>query len=96
MTFDHVALVSENIKRAIEWYVEKWNAEIIYQDETWAMLNYDNISLALVLPKMHPPHIAFEKINAEDYGKLTPHRDGTSSVYIKDPSDNAVEILKKS
>ena len=44
---------------------------------------------------MHPPHIAFEKNNAEDYGTLVPHRDGTSSVYIKDPSDNAVEILKK-
>ena len=60
------------------------------------MLNYDNISLALVLPDMHPPHIAFEKLNAEDYGKLKDHRDGTSSVYIKDPSNNAVEILKKS
>ena len=41
-------------------------------------------------------HIAFEKNNAEDYGTLVPHRDGTSSVYIKDPSNNAVEILKKS
>ena len=59
------------------------------------MLTYDNISLALVLPNMHPPHIAFEKSNAEDYGELKLHRDGTSSVYINDPSDNSVEILKK-
>ena len=58
------------------------------------LLTYDNISLALVLPNMHPPHIAFEKDNAEDYGKLKKHRDGTSSVYINDPSNNSVEILK--
>ena len=40
-------------------------------------------------------HIAFEKNNAEDYGKLIKHRDGTSSIYIKDPSNNFVEILKE-
>ena len=44
---------------------------------------------------MHPPHIAFEKDNAEDYRTLKKHRDGTSSVYINDPSNNSVEILKK-
>ena len=43
---------------------------------------------------MHPPHIAFHKKNAEKYGELKKHRDGTSSVYIKDPSDNSIEMLK--
>ena len=92
----HIAIEVKNIQDSIDWYRENTNCDISYQDETWALLNYDNISLALVLPNMHPPHIAFEKNNAEDYGTLVPHRDGTSSVYIKDPSDNAVEILKKS
>ena len=91
----HIAIEVKDIQASIDWYRENTKCEISYQDETWALLNYDNISLALVLPKMHPPHIAFEKYNAEDYGTLVPHRDGTSSVYIKDPSNNSVEILKK-
>ena len=90
----HIAIEVKNIKESISWYKKNTNCEISYEDDTWAMLNYDNISLALVLPNMHPPHIAFEKNNAEKYGKLKLHRDGTSSVYIKDPSNNAVEMLK--
>ena len=91
----HIAIEVKNIQESINWYKNNTNCIISYQDETWAMINYDNISLALVLPNMHPPHIAFEKKNAEDYGRLKNHRDGTSSVYIKDPSNNSIEILKK-
>ena len=91
----HIAIEVDNISESVEWYKKNTNCDISYQDDTWAMLNYDNIGLALVLPKMHPPHIAFEKKNAEDYGKLKTHRDGTASVYINDPSNNAIEILKK-
>ena len=91
----HIAIEVDNIQDSINWYTAKTKCKVSYQDETWAMLNYDNISLALVLPNMHPPHIAFEKTNAEDYGKLKKHRDGTASVYISDPSNNSVEILKK-
>ena len=91
----HIAIEVNNISESVEWYKKNTSCDISYQDDTWAMLNYDNIGLALVLPKMHPPHIAFEKKNAEDYGKLKAHRDGTASVYINDPSNNAIEILKK-
>ena len=90
----HIAIEVKSIEETIKWYMENSRCEVSYQDKTWALLKYQNISLALVLPNAHPPHIAFEKENAEDYGKLKLHRDGTSSVYIKDPSDNAVEILK--
>ena len=91
----HIAIEVKNIQDSINWYTNNTKCNISYQDDTWAMLTYDNISLALVLPNMHPPHIAFEKDNAEDYGTLKKHRDGTSSVYINDPSNNSVEILKK-
>ena len=94
MKIDHIALQVNDIKESVEYY-KNYGSRVLYQDDTWALLNYDNISLALVLPNMHPPHIAFEKTNAEDYGKLKKHRDGTSSVYINDPSNNSVEILKK-
>ena len=39
---------------------------------------------------------AFEKDDAHKYGELKLHRDGTSSVYVRDPSNNAVEMLKLS
>lgn len=90
----HIAIEVRSIKESISWYKDKSNCEVTYQDDTWALLKYDNISLALVLPKSHPPHIAFERKDAEKYGRLKLHRDGTSSVYIKDPSNNSVEILK--
>ena len=91
----HIAIEVTSIKDTIEWYKKHSKCEVSYQDNTWALLKYENISLALVLPNTHPPHIAFEKPNAEEYGILKKHRDGTASVYIKDPSNNSVEILKQ-
>ena len=92
----HIAIEVNSITETIDWYKKHSKCKISYQDETWALLKYDNISLALVLPNTHPPHIAFEKPNAEKYGKLKLHRDGTSSIYLKDPSNNAVpsDLLK--
>jgi hypothetical protein len=58
---------------------------VAYQDETWALLDIENTSIALVLPSQHPPHVAFESPDAERYGDLTSHRDGTASVYVQDP-----------
>ena len=58
------------------------------------MLAFDNVSLALVLPDQHPAHIAVERENAETHGTLTEHRDGSASVYVKDPWGNAIEYLK--
>ena len=90
----HIAIEVNNIIESVEWYQEQSNCTIAFVDETWALLEYDNIKLALVLPNQHPPHLAFEKNNAIDYGKLKTHRDGTKSVYIKDPSNNTIEILQ--
>jgi catechol 2,3-dioxygenase-like lactoylglutathione lyase family enzyme len=90
----HVALCVSHIERAVDWYVQTLNANIAYQDETWALLDIENTSIALVLPSQHPPHVAFETADAEKYGKLTPHRDGTASVYVEDPFGNTVEFLK--
>ena len=90
----HIAIEVNNIIESIEWYQEQSNCTIAFVDETWALLEYDNIKLALVLPNQHPSHLAFEKNNAIDYGKLKTHRDGTKSVYIKDPSNNTIEILQ--
>lgn len=89
---DHVAVAVKNIRQAVDWYTSTFNCQVSYQDETWAFIEFANIKLALVVPSQHPPHIALLSSQAESFGRLKLHRDGTRSVYIADPSGNAVEI----
>lgn len=89
----HVALAVRDVAEAVTWYTQTFACKILYQDATWAFLEFANIKLALVIPEQHPPHIAFTHPEAERFGELKPHRDGTRSVYVHDPAGNAVEIL---
>lgn len=90
---DHVAISVHNIAEAVAWYRSSFNCEVTYQDGTWAMLRFANMRLALVVPNQHPPHIGLFSRHAEQFGELKPHRDGTRSTYIADPSGNWVEVL---
>jgi catechol-2,3-dioxygenase len=90
----HVAIQVEDIGRALKWYSENFNSEIVYLDDTWAMLRFQNIYLALVIPGQHPPHIAIEHEGAEAHGTLIKHRDGTESIYINDSEGNTLELMK--
>jgi len=58
------------------------------------MIKFANTSLALVLPDQHPYHFAIIAEDLAPYGDAVLHRDGTSSVYIKDQDGNNVEMLK--
>jgi catechol 2,3-dioxygenase-like lactoylglutathione lyase family enzyme len=69
MKLHHAALCVSDIRQAVDWYVQNLNANIAYQDETWALLDIENTSIALVLPSQHPPHLAFETQDAKKYGK---------------------------
>ena len=93
MKIHHTAICVDDIGRAIDWYCEKLSFEIEYQDDSWALLSFENSRVALVLPEQHPPHLAFESKNASKFGKLTKHRDGISSIYINDPFGNTIELL---
>ena len=90
----HVAIQVNDIDRALKWYSENFNAETVYLDDSWAMLRFENIYLALVTPGQHPPHIAIEHRAAESYGPLVKHRDGTESIYINDSEGNTLELMK--
>ena len=94
MKLHHAALCVSDIASGVRWYTETLGATVSYQDETWALLDIENTSLALVIPSQHPPHLAFEHDQAEKFGELTPHRDGTASVYVADPFGNTIEFLK--
>ena len=94
-TIDHVAIAVTDISVALEWYRRHFQCEVAYQDETWALLQFENIKLALVIAEQHPAHLGFFRSDAADFGTLKPHRDGTKSVYIKDPAGNSLEILER-
>lgn len=92
---DHIAIQVQDIPRALEWYRSRFDVEVVYADETWAMLRFGNVDLALVVTDQHPPHIAVQREDAERWGTLVAHRDGTASVYVRDPSGNVLEVMKK-
>ena len=91
-TLDHVAVSVRDVAESVKWYTSRFKCRAIYQDATWALLEFGNVRLAFVIPEQHPPHIAILGDPAA-YGEPQTHRDGTSSVYIKDPDGTDVEIL---
>jgi|TARA_R110000796_G_scaffold167859_1_gene284768 catechol 2,3-dioxygenase-like lactoylglutathione lyase family enzyme len=94
MKLHHVGITVKNIKRSVAWYTAKFNCRTEYISDTWAMLEFPNGgNLALVTNRQHPPHFCIETPDAELYGELVEHRDGTKTTYIKDPDDNVVELL---
>jgi catechol 2,3-dioxygenase-like lactoylglutathione lyase family enzyme len=90
----HVAIPTNNVAESVAWYTSHTNCTVQYQDETWALLDYQNIQLALVLPGQHPPHLAIIRDNAGDFGPLVTHRDGTRSIYVQDNAGNQLEIME--
>ena len=91
---DHLAICTDDIAKSVIWYIDNFNCNILYQDKSWAMLEFDNVKLALVLPDQHPFHFAILKDDVESYGEPITHRDGSVSVYVKDRSGNNIEILR--
>ena len=89
----HVAIPVKDVARAVDWYRDNFRCAVDYQDDTWALLGFGNVKLALVLPEQHPPHIAFVHPHPERYGEVRPHRDGTRSSYAEDSEGNFVEML---
>ncbi len=90
---DHIAIPVTDIASSVSWYREHFQCEVKYQDATWALLGFANIGLALVIPEQHPAHIGFVTPEAESFGALKTHRDGTRSCYLRDPAGNSIEML---
>jgi catechol 2,3-dioxygenase-like lactoylglutathione lyase family enzyme len=91
-TLHHAAIRVKDVKETVEWYMQRFHCNVEYQDATWAMLEFENVRLAFVLAEQHPPHIAILGDPAA-FGEPKVHRDGTSSVYVKDPNGNNVEVM---
>ena len=94
---DHVAIQVDNIKETLNYFEKNFNCVVDSEYEDWAMISFENIKVALVMPGKHPPHIAFavkDKSDLDNFGvKISDHRDGTSSCYVPMPSENWVEYV---
>jgi catechol-2,3-dioxygenase len=96
MRFDHVALNVSDISRSVEWYAKVLHARVLYQDDTWALLEAGGAKIALTLQQQHPAHIAFDigpDPDKEFLKKAKRHRDGSVSQYVVDPDGNAIEWI---
>tara|TARA_B100000131_G_scaffold320315_1_gene368154 strand:+ start:2264 stop:2572 length:309 start_codon:yes stop_codon:yes gene_type:complete len=90
---DHIALNSNDPIASADWYAEEFGGSIVYSDESWSMVEFENIKLSFVIPGSHPSHIAFE---VESFGCndiVKEHRDGSSSCYKKDEWGNIYELI---
>ena len=90
---DHIAVETKCVKDSVSWYMKNFNCKIKYQDQTWAMLKFDNISVALVTPGEHPPHFAVVNEAISNEKGIKRHRDGIRYKYIQDPDHNFVEFI---
>ena len=94
---DHIAIQVSNLFESVDWYVKNFNSQILYSDDTWAMLLVGNTKLALTIPEQHPPHIAFEVESLSEFpcadSEIKEHRDGSKYLYVNDPSGNVIEYI---
>lgn len=97
---DHIAIQTDDIEAGVEFYVQKFNAHVLYADATWAFMKVGQGKVALVTPAQHPAHIALRvdqstlDTMAAHAGKpIDRHRDGTIGIYVNDPSGNVVELI---
>ena len=92
---DHVAIESKNIKKSVNWYMETFDCDLKYQDDSWALLGFKNLALALVTPGQHPPHFAVVDTSVGNFKVAKVHRDGVRYVYNTDPDKNVIELINR-
>ena len=46
MKIDHIALSVDDPKAAAKWYCENFGAELLYSDDTWAFIQFENIKIS--------------------------------------------------
>ena len=95
---DHVAIVVDDLKKASEWYVDALDAVIEDKQENYYRLKVKNGIIALLSKDFasSKPHVGILCENIEDLpdgGERVEHRDGTTGVYMKDPSGNYLEFI---
>lgn len=99
--FDHAALQVPDIAEALAWWQEKVpGATVLYQDDSWALLEAAGARLAFVMADQHPDHLAYkvsgaelERLAAAEAASIDLHRDGSRSFYVAAPGEHRVELI---
>jgi hypothetical protein len=99
--FDHIAHQVPDIAEAVRWQQDLIpDTRVIYQDDTWALVESGGAKLAFVMPEQHPNHIAYrvddatlERMAAERGAEIAVHRDATRSFYAHGPGALCVEVI---
>lgn len=101
MRFDHIAHQVPDIAEAVSWQQELIpGTRVIYQDDTWALVESGGAKLAFVMPDQHPNHIAYrvddatlEEMAAARGAEIALHRDKTRSIYVHGPGALCIEVI---
>lgn len=92
---DHIAIESNDIKKSVRWYKNNFSCKIKHQDNTWALIGFKNIQIALVTPGQHPPHFAVVDEQVATHRNKKTHRDGIHYIYFEDPDKNVIEKIDR-
>jgi len=90
---DHIAIKVKNIEESLRWYESKFKCKRLYVDQSWGLIQFNNIKLALVISSQHPNHFAVIDDSICLDSKSVTHRDGSVSKYIADKDNNIIELL---
>ena len=101
MRFDHVALQVPDIAAALDWWSRTVpGARVLYQDDTWGLLEAAGAKLAFVMADEHPDHLAFkvspdelERLAAAHDAAIAVHRDASRSFYLDSPGGHRIELI---
>ena len=101
MQFDHVALQVSDVGEALAWWRDAVpGATVLYEDDTWGLIEAAGARLAFVMADQHPDHLAFrvsdEELNrlaGETGAEVQSHRDGSRSFYVAAPGEHRVELI---
>jgi len=95
---DHIAMLANDMEETVQWYLDVLGAVIESKQENYYRLKVKN-GIITLLSNDFPsskPHVGILCENIEDLpdeGERVEHRDGTTGVYVKDPSGNYLEFI---
>ena len=73
----------------------KIKGNVKFEDDTWSLLEFQNINLALVTQEEHPNHFAVVDENLSKNNNMKYHRDGIGYIYSQDLDNNFIEIIDR-
>ena len=101
MQFDHVALQVPDIAAALAWWQRMVpGTTVLYEDDSWALIEAGGSRVAFVSADEHPDHLAYsvsvselERLANEHGSEIDPHRDGSRSFYLDAPGGHRLELI---